>query len=409
MGTSRLVVCGFLLFCAACASGSAQEGDDAGFGVESHPCNENTLLSDFWNCGECGMICPSADADRCIWGECVCGGEAECGAGRDCRYGRCMQADPNGAVCEFDEECGREQGCLEGKCSPLDCRDEICNGADDDCDGEIDEVAPGAPLNEACFNGHFGNDVGDVLPPCQPGTRVCFEGIWSQCLFEVLPQSEAQGLFACDGIDNDCDGCIDGDVGGEECRDINTWGFDIVFVVDISGSMQGTISAVRDAVHNFAAHYSRNEEFKFGIILLASRQYQYPQRPYLYLDLADFELFETMLMSIDMDGDGQEPQWDAIYELGTGELPMNWRANSTRIIILFSDEEGQTYRQLFELPSVRESDMCDALTHGEVLAVIELPLYFSYFNDCAAYLFGLSDDSKIMTSNLQSIITDPCE
>ena len=408
-----------------CVVGCAEKANEVvGSGAVEHPCDPAITDEDPWNCGGCttpeeNHVCNVDKTDfLCVDGDCVCGDGPPCDEREelvsqdiiaDCRFGQCMRSDPNGISCEFDEECGIRSGCLEGRCSSLDCKGEICDGADNDCDGEIDEVAPEAPLNESCFNGRAGFDVGDVLPPCRPGMRVCHEGVWSECLFEIPPLSEGQGLFACDGIDNDCDGCIDGLVWGSGCRDITAWGFDIVFVIDISGSMQGVISAVRDAVHNFAARYSRNEEFKFGIIVLASGQYRYPESPYLYLDLSDFDLFETQLASLDTDGGGFEPQWDAVYELGTGELPMNWRPDSTRIIILFSDEEGQTYRYLFGLSTVDEHDMCAALTHGEVLAVAESPLYFSQFDDCAAYIFSISNDAEIMADNLQSVISDPCE
>ena len=132
-----------------------------------------------------------------------------------------------------------------------------------------------------------------------------------------------------------------------------------------------------------------------------------PNRPLLYLDLTDFDTFETELDLMDTSGGGNEPQWDAVYELGTGELPVSWREGTTRIIIVFSDERGQTYRADAGLSVVHEAEMCASLTSGEVLAVVELPEFFENFDDCAI-MYELSNDAVEMVENLDDIIADPC-
>jgi hypothetical protein len=68
--------------------------------------------------------------------------------------------------------------------------DEVCDGADNDCDGLVDDN-----LTRVC-----GTDVGE----CQIGIQTCSYGSWGSCVGEVGPSQET-----CDSLDNDCDGNID--------------------------------------------------------------------------------------------------------------------------------------------------------------------------------------------------------
>lgn len=161
-----------------------------------------------------------------------------------------------------------------------ECHAESCNGLDDDCDGLIDEDADAAPLTESCYRGPLGTEgvgvcragqaqctqgafgpcIGESLPGqeicdsadndcngasddvaggcgCMPGLgRGCFSGPpgtadvgvcrsgrqfcdpdgrgYGPCFDEILPTGEL-----CDGRDDDCDGAADEDFGaGEACE-----------------------------------------------------------------------------------------------------------------------------------------------------------------------------------------------
>ncbi len=108
----------------------------------------------------------------------------------------------------------------DGYCLDVDCNDdnpnihpnalEVCNGVDDNCDGNPDNnpVDVGAPC---------GSSVGE----CKPGKEACVNG-GLVCTGAVLPKNEI-----CDGKDNNCDGKVDEDfadlgkvceVGVGECK-----------------------------------------------------------------------------------------------------------------------------------------------------------------------------------------------
>ncbi|MFH1445121.1 MAG: MopE-related protein [Nanoarchaeota archaeon] len=72
---------------------------------------------------------------------------------------------------------------------------EKCDGIDNNCDGDIDEE-DGKPIKESCGD----SDIGE----CSLGERECNDGEWDDCVGDVGPTAEI-----CDGKDNNCNNEID--------------------------------------------------------------------------------------------------------------------------------------------------------------------------------------------------------
>jgi hypothetical protein len=97
-----------------------------------------------------------------------------------------------------------ESGCV----AALDVESpSLCNGVDDDCDGQVDEGCPCRPGDvQACFPGPPGRRR---VGACVDGTQTCRSGgefapHWGDCIGGIQPTPEV-----CDGLDNDCNGCSD--------------------------------------------------------------------------------------------------------------------------------------------------------------------------------------------------------
>ena len=85
---------------------------------------------------------------------------------------------------------------------------EVCNGLDDNCDGQVDEN-----LTQACYTGPSDTiDPETGLPrgACKPGVQTCAAGAWGACTGQVLPVPEACGSDGTgNGIDDNCNGLVD--------------------------------------------------------------------------------------------------------------------------------------------------------------------------------------------------------
>jgi len=156
------------------------------------------LQSDRFNCGSCNSPCISPGAI----GACVSG---------SCQIAAC-------AFGYWDLDAQPQNGC-EYRCVPSFNGIEICNGRDDNCDGNIDEgidlysdTSHCGACNQACsaIEGTALCEFGFCrMSSCNPGFWDADHNPYNGCEYQCTLSNE--GFELCDGVDNDCDGLIDND------------------------------------------------------------------------------------------------------------------------------------------------------------------------------------------------------
>ena len=307
---------------------------------------------------------------------------------------------------------------------------EVCNNFDEDCDDEIDEQ-----LTQACYTGPR-NTLNIGI--CSPGEQTCFEGRWGAsvadrewvadlCGGEVTPQEEV-----CNGADDDCDGEVDY---GEELRPT-----DILLVIDTSGSMTGEIRAVTQALSRFGQYFSAENAIHWGLIIGPTNTPS-PDNPRSNLevltmvsDISPFEQFFQRFINLDSDtfDGGLEMLIDAVmlslrnlapldvdmqnrgWALGVVSIPeldqffVQWRQNTDRIIILFSDEDEQSYMN----PEFHRNDLEAALLASPNTKLYTFALEFYGWDELAIASggrnFNLSANAVETYNNLMTILDEIC-
>jgi hypothetical protein len=150
-----------------------------------------------------GQMCvPDPDPNACYPSSCGCDPAtgtwictADCGQGSHCVSAQ--PCGPNGG-CPPGTMCDANGMCA-GSCTPSP---EMCNGVDDDCDGNIDEQDdPAAPLcanGAACVMGQCGGNPQMCGPntPCPAGQVCTPNGVCSPGGCQPKPE-------VCNGIDDD--------------------------------------------------------------------------------------------------------------------------------------------------------------------------------------------------------------
>lgn len=393
----------FLLSCSNMKSDLEFElNSDAGRDsfVAAVDCTQDASIS----CVVCPDLCNSSDTDNCsIEGNCACGLGAPClTPGSDCKFGKCFDVDLDGPPCEFDPECDPGTLCVEAHCSPASCIPEVCDGVDNDCNNIIDDVY-GSPLSRFCYTGPVSLEI---ISPCRDGVQVCAQGSWGDCIGEITPREEL-GVLACNGIDENCDGCPDSNLTDGICEERPRRIFDIVFAVDVSGSMTSVMSAVKAVARNLSATYSGVSSIKFGLVVFPKTY----NEAHIEQALDEYSLFVSAVDAMTLGGGGNEGNIDVLYELFTTDatlLPIGWRVGSTRVVIVFTDEVPQSYRADRGLgPNLTPTDACAAVTPGSVVYYFTASEFLGHYAPCVTTAL-LSEDPAMMQSMVEGVLDEAC-
>lgn len=187
------------------------DSDGDGFRVAA------TVLSADNDCSDGGEAAAGAPAGDCDDGNVLVNpGRPEVCNGAD---DNCDGATDEGGVCSgtpccfsgtCEGVCGGARLAADGSCgTPVGWGEEVCDGVDNDCDSAVDESDPSA--GTGCDTGAAG--------VCSSGTRVC-AGSRIVCSANSGPGAES-----CNGQDDDCDGSIDEGIGPVWFRDVDGDGY----------------------------------------------------------------------------------------------------------------------------------------------------------------------------------------
>ena len=197
---------------AACAM-EDYDGDGVPNGADRYPLDPRCAQDSVEHCGGCEQHCQRGAA--CIEGTCVATSDEACDGLDNDQDGRVdeliaapLSARQLGVCTELIRHCDGLRGWQEPRYELLlgyEVEESSCDGLDNDCDGQIDEllVAPLAPEQRGI---------------CQGTSLTCAGPLgWQR------PDRNARADYQaneqrCDGLDNDCDGQIDESTDGASCE-----------------------------------------------------------------------------------------------------------------------------------------------------------------------------------------------
>ena len=315
---------------------------------------------------------------------------------------------PPGSAENHCKQCGKCVSTYE-KCDPIagqwycDYRhgpipdvDDNCNNQDDDCDCQVDEDFHAGDEIVFCYSGpedtvQNGN--------CRVGIERCVDGN-VECDGEILPEAET-----CDGTDEDCNGFVD-----DTSEYYDT--IDIVFGIDVSGSMIPFIDAVTEVICDYSSATSSvgNTTVRMGLVEIANPNNGWT----LTQNLTDAQTLCDALNQVVSTG-STEPTLSAAEDVvdPTNPLMLDWTPGSKRLFIGFGDEGAQSFCTAspcnYEDTITNSLAYCSASETSIYWFLSSSPEgYLEQAAGCGGDVFLMSPYADYMLGELNTILAEIC-
>lgn len=429
--------------CSAPAPGN--EADDPCNGVDDDcdgqidegqecPCSPDEVGANAPDCSPQEMI---ASGLTCGTGKKNC----ECDNG-DCEYGPCyLTCDP------WIDEQGNVQVQNWGACPSEQCDGWDWNCFQDNRDGLVDvecECSINSPVEEiraAAAQGQGNCEIGQ----CTSGSQTCeFDNItqtWNMLPLDCNAVGPSEEV--CDELDNDCDTEVD-----EDLRSFEK--VDMVFIIDITGSMREEIQNVQSAIAAYAADFAQTEH-RFSLVLFPAPYSPDPTKwqalgspatqcgtgnignpvtppfdpsrmPYWkMIGLSEVNVFLAALGDV-LSGNrlvcSEEPSYDVISDVSStlDIANIGWREDAYPYIFFIGDEGGQTWRGITEASLSQRTTTCDGIGMcpcgppecDPEYNLLELHCFVGDADDYDSVCMTTHDINNISAPVLRNIFADVC-
>ncbi|MBL95023.1 MAG: hypothetical protein CMF70_06930 [Magnetovibrio sp.] len=264
-----------------------------------------------------------------------------------------------------------------------------CDGLDNDCDGEVDDV-------DSVLRGEDGSFIPCYDHPHAPPESV----LYGECSYGVLlclegdPFCTSQGPKvekACTGLDEDCDGLVDEGATIQEK-------VQMVLIRDISGSAGQYLGTIESALQQYVAQFS-SPLYEFALVHVSGTS---PENT-VSVEL-DFGPYTDLLAALSAQDYGSfEGTLDAVQLSCDGGLGLNWSEGSKKLLVMFADEPPQSYTQ----PACTEVSAADACVAIDAPVFVFSPSYHydQICSDTGGTCYDLNNSTYMMQQNLNDVLS----